>query len=148
MTELHVAYYGERWTLGSRFESDIAAGVAEFVARYDNRRDGLWTVVDEDDRVVGGICVDGRSPEPGGAQIRYFVLDRDLHGNGFGRELLERAMAFCHERAFDRVFLWTVDGLDAAIHLYRDVGFEPTGELDVHTTWQTAVPYRLFEYRP
>lgn len=66
LTELHAAYYGRRWKLGPRFESDIVTGIAEFAGRYDPSRDGIWTV----------------------------------------------------------------DELEAAIRLYRDVGFTPTETID------------------
>ena len=58
MTELHATYYGGLWELGPRFESEMAEGIAEFVTRYDPARDGLWTVVDGDDSVIGSIIID------------------------------------------------------------------------------------------
>ncbi|WP_053772901.1 GNAT family N-acetyltransferase [Halorubrum tropicale] len=146
LTELHTTYYGELWELGPQFEAEMAEGIAEFVGRYDPEADGLWTVVDEAATVKGGIVIDSRDIEEEGAQLRYFILDSTLHGQGLGRELLERAMEFCHEDGYDRVFLWTVDELEAAIHLYREFGFEPTDTIDMHTSWETDVPYRLFEY--
>lgn len=144
LTELHATYYGRLWDLGPRFESDIEGGIAAFVDRYDASRDGIRTVV-SDDTLKGGIIIDGRDVEGKGAQLRYFILASDLRGKGFGRELLERAVAFCDERGYERVFLWTVDELEAAVHLYREAGFTPTDPVDVHTNWQTDVPYRLFE---
>jgi ribosomal protein S18 acetylase RimI-like enzyme len=59
---------------------------------------------------------------------------------------MQRAMEFCHENGYDSVFLWTVDELEAAVHLYREFGFEPTDTIDMHTGWETDVPYRLFKY--
>lgn len=144
LTELHITYYGQLWDVGPRFEADIEAGIAEFVGRYDASRDEIWTVV-SDDTVTGGIVIDGRDVGGQGAQLRYFILASDLRERGLGRELLERAVAFCDERGYERVFLWTVDELEAAVHLYREAGFTPTDTVDVHTNWQTDVPYRLFE---
>ena len=144
LTELHATYYGNRWELGSQFEVDIGTGIAAFVDRYDPSRDGLWTVVD-DGRVMGGIVIDSRTDRENVAQLRYFILDPAVHGQGLGRGLLDEAMAFCRQRGFDEVFLWTVDELEAAIRLYHDAGFEATDEVDPHTGWQTTVPYRRFE---
>jgi GNAT superfamily N-acetyltransferase len=146
LTTLHATYDGTRWDLGPTFEAEIADGLAEFVARYDPDIDGLWTVSAGDETVNGGIVIDSRRADTDGAQLRYFVLDPALHGRGLGRELIERAMAFCRRHDYDRVFLWTVDELAAAIHLYESVGFEATDEIDLHTGWRTDVPYRLFEY--
>jgi hypothetical protein len=55
-------------------------------------------------------------------------------------------VAFCHGKRYDRVSLWTVDELTAAVHLYRDFGFEPTDTIDMHTGWETAATYRLHVY--
>lgn len=54
--------------------------------------------------------------------------------------LLERAVSFCDARDYGRTFLRTADELEAAIHLYRDVGFVPTDRMDVHRDWRTDVP--------
>jgi GNAT superfamily N-acetyltransferase len=94
---------------------------------------------------MGGLVVDGRAVGEDGAQVRYFILAPSLHSRGFGRALLDAAMTFCRRRGYDRVFLWTVDELEAAVHLYREFGFAATDELDPHTDWQTTVPYRLYE---
>ncbi|MFB9813554.1 GNAT family N-acetyltransferase [Haloarcula sebkhae] len=108
LTELHTTYYRELWELGPQFEVETAEGIAEFVGRYDPDDDGLWTVVDENQTVRGGIIIDSRNAGEEGLQLRYFILDPALHGNGLGRRLLERAMEFCHESGHERVFLWTV----------------------------------------
>lgn len=145
LTELHATYYGQLWDLGPYFESDIAEGIAEFVGRYDSSRDGIWTVISDDNTIAGGIIIDGQEIKNEGVQLRYFILASDLHEKGFGRKLLERAVAFCDEEGYERVFLWSVDELEAAVYLYRDVGFIPTNSIDIHTNWQTDIPYRLFE---
>lgn len=146
LTELHTTYYGEIWDLGPQFEAEMAEGIAEFVNRYDPESDGLWTIIDEDREIRGGLIIDGRKTGEEGAQLRYFILDPALHGNGIGRSLLERAVEFCHKNDYERVFLGTVDELEAAVHLYREFGFEPTDTIDTHTGWEMEVPCRLFEY--
>jgi GNAT superfamily N-acetyltransferase len=146
LTELHTSYYRGLWELGPQFEAEMAEGIAEFIGRYDPDTDGLWTVVNEDRTVRGGIIIDSPKAVEEGAQLRYFILDPALHGDGLGRALMQRAMEVCHENGYDRVFLWTVDELEAAVYLYREFGFEPTDTIDIHTGWETNVPYRLYEY--
>jgi GNAT superfamily N-acetyltransferase len=46
-----------------------------------------------------------------------------VRGMGAGAALLGAAMEFCRSRRYDRVFLWTFEGLDAARHLYEKAGF-------------------------
>jgi GNAT superfamily N-acetyltransferase len=148
LTSLHARYYNRLWTLGPAFEREMAEGIGAFVSEYRPGRDGLWTVRGGNESVRGGIIIDGRSTGRPGAQLRYFILEKALHGQGWGRRLLETAMAFCRQNGFERVYLWTVEELKSALYLYRDVGFEATDETDLHTGWETQVPYRLFEWRP
>lgn len=148
LTSLHALYYNRLWGLGPSFEREMAEGIGAFVSEYRPGRDGLWTVRGGNESVRGGIIIDGRSTNRPGAQLRYFISDKALHGQGLGRRLLETAMAFSRQNGFDRIYLWTVDELESALYLYRDVGFEATDKTDLHTGWETQVPYRLFEWRP
>lgn len=86
--------------------------------------------------------IDGRDVEEGGARLRYFILDSELHGEEFGRVFLEieRAVSFCDARDYGRTFLWTVDELEAAIPLYRDVGFVPTEWTSTRIGGRTSLP--------
>lgn len=38
--------------------------------------------------------------------------------------MLERALDFCRTQGFPRVYLWTVEGLPGAFHLYEKAGFQ------------------------
>ena len=52
VVELHGTYYHANWAFGAFFEAKVANGLAEFINRYDDQRDGLWTV-SVDGRVEG-----------------------------------------------------------------------------------------------
>ena len=60
ITELHALYYFENWDFGKFFEAKVAAELAAFLNRFDERRDGLWTVC-LDRQVEGSIAIDGIS---------------------------------------------------------------------------------------
>ena len=53
-------------------------------------------------------------------------------------------MAFCTQKKYDRVFLWTFEGLDAARHLYESLGFKLIHQQG-GTQWGTAVTEQRFE---
>jgi hypothetical protein len=83
LTELHTMYYKGLWELGPQFEAE--KGIAEFVGRYEPNADGLWTVVDEDRTVRGGI-IDSRKTGEEGAQLRYsFSTHRSTGRDSAGR---------------------------------------------------------------
>jgi GNAT superfamily N-acetyltransferase len=119
---LHADYYGRHWGFGAVFKDKITTGVTAFLARFDPRRDGFWTVCAQG-RVVGAIAIDGIHAETEGAHLRWFILSENLRGRGLGNRLLSQAIAFCRERGYVRVYLWTFEGLRAARHLYEKYGF-------------------------
>jgi len=47
-----------------------------------------------------------------------------LTGKGVGRNLIIKAINFCRSKGYKTVYLWTFEGLNAARHLYEDVGFK------------------------
>lgn len=122
ITELHADYYARHSGFGVYFESKVAQGLADFCERYDETRDGLWLAL-VDGRVEGSIAIDGLHAGTQGAHLRWFITSDRLRGTGAGTRLLSEALAFCDARAYQKTYLWTFDGLQAARHLYEKHGF-------------------------
>lgn len=98
-------------------------GLTEFI--IDNEGGNLW-IAEVDGEIAGSIAVTKSSD--GVAQLRWFILDNQYQGLGIGKKLMETALNFCKEQGYQQVFLWTVNILGAARHLYRKYGFERTEE--------------------
>ena len=129
ITQMHIDYYARTSGFGQRFETVVAAGLADFCARLDHPCNAVWTVT-RGERIVGSIAIDGEdlgqhqgSPI---AHLRWFILDDSLRGLGVGRQLMAKALSFVDNRPFGRTDLWTFDGLLAARHLYEAHGFALT----------------------
>lgn len=125
ITRLHGVLYAREYGWPTMFEAYVAQGLAKFALDNDAVLDRIWIAELEGD-VIGSIAIVHTTVST--AQLRWFLLDPCGRGIGLGRRLLEAALAFCREAGFDSVFLWTVRGLDAAIHLYHSAGFELTEE--------------------
>ncbi len=123
VAELHGIYYHQNWGFGLFFEAKVAAELAEFLRRYDERRDGFWTASLEG-RLEGSITIDGLHGEGEGAHLRWFIVSDALRGTGLGTRLIDAAIDFCRRRSYRRVYLWTFENLNAARHLYEKTGFE------------------------
>lgn len=67
-----------------------------------------------------------------------------MRGTGVGRELMGRAMAFVEDKDYGRVYLTTIDGLEAARTLYERAGFELASS-ETGTTWGPPVTEQRFE---
>ena len=122
ITELHGTYYGRDWNFGLDFEANVAAGLAEFLLRFDPARDGFWTA-SLAGSVEGGVALDGLRAESGDARLRWFILSEKVRGRGVGNRLMHEVLGFCRARNYRRVSLSTFEGLTAARHLYEKFGF-------------------------
>ncbi len=143
VAELHGAYYAEHWGFGLFFEGKVATELSEFLGRYDEGRDGFWTVP-LDERVEGSITIDGIHASEEGAHLRWFIMSDALRGKGVGGRLIDVAIDFCRSRGYGKVYLWTFAGLGAARHLYEKAGFELVEQFK-GDQWGTEVEEQRFE---
>ncbi len=142
IAELHATYYHKYWGFGRFFEAKVAAELAEFLSRFDKDRDGFWTTC-LNGRVEGSIAIDSIKAESLGAHLRWFILSSKLRGQGFGNTLMEKAVSFCQERQYHRIYLWTFEGLDTARYLYEKFGFYLAEEHE-GAQWGTTVVEQKF----
>lgn len=143
VVELHGAYYHAHWGFGAFFEAKVAGELAEFIGRYDEKRDGFWTAT-AGGRVEGSITVDGLRAEREGAHLRWFIVSDAIRGQGVGRRLLDAAVDFCRVNGYPGIRLWTFAGLHAARHLYEQAGFALVEERR-GAQWGTEVTEQRFE---
>lgn len=149
VAELHARYYSAHWGFGLFFEARVAAGLAEFLQRFNPERDGFWTVC-RGGRVLGALAIDGMKaasvgalPVEAGAHLRWFILAEELRGQGVGDHLMREAVGFCRRCGHPSVFLWTFQGLSAARRLYEKHGFRLEEERE-GSQWGTVVLEQRF----
>jgi GNAT superfamily N-acetyltransferase len=145
IVELHARYYSDLVGFGLPFESKVAREFSAFCEEYDSKRDGLWLVL-QDGRIEGSIAIDGSHAELDGAHLRWFITSDKLRGTGLGTALLTSAMEFCRSQHYQRVYLWTFDGLGAARHLYEKFGFRLVHQ-QRGRQWGAEVNEQKFEFR-
>jgi len=145
VAELHGTYYNEHWDFTVFFEAKVATELSEFLGRYDEKRDGFWTASLKG-RVEGSISIDGIHAEKEGAHLRWFIVSNVLRGRGIGNQLMDKALGFCRDKGYSRVYLWTFEGLNAARHLYDKNGFKLVEE-NRGIQWGTEVNEQRFELR-
>lgn len=147
ITEMHARFYHRSVGFGAYFEGLVASGLAEFSARLESPRNGLWLALHAG-HIAGSVAVDGEDLGANVAHLRWFIVDDGLRGLGAGRQLLAAAMAFCDGRAFAETHLWTFRGLDAARKLYEDCGFILAEERPGQQWGTPVVEQRFVRRRP
>ncbi|PKM86285.1 MAG: GNAT family N-acetyltransferase [Firmicutes bacterium HGW-Firmicutes-12] len=143
VTELHAKYYAENWNFGPFFEGKVAIELSGLVTNYNNSRDRIWSLV-IDGLIEGSITIDGSSEKENTAHLRWFIISEKLRGTGAGNFLMEQALSFCRDAEFDRVYLWTFQGLSSARHIYEKFGFLMTEERP-GDHWGTFVREQRFD---
>ncbi|HEX6284977.1 MAG TPA: GNAT family N-acetyltransferase [Pyrinomonadaceae bacterium] len=139
---LHGALYAQEYNLDRTFEGDVAIRLGEFAKTYDPSKD-YFAVAELEGQIAGSIVIHGLSNEI--ALLRWFLIHPDARGHGLGHQLIDNALAFCRDRKFKKVRLWTISELKAAAHLYKHAGFVVTRE-ETHEIWgatRTEQEYEL-----
>lgn len=144
VTNAHVTYYAREWQFGLKFEAKVASELSQFLMRFEPARDMFLCARDGAGNLLGSITIDGlngRSAE--GAHLRWFITSDAGRGTGVGRQLMRRAVLFCDQKDFNRIYLTTFPGLDAARHLYETHGFKLVAETQ-QDDWHGSVGEQRF----
>jgi GNAT superfamily N-acetyltransferase len=127
----HVAIYAEEEGFDESFETYVAGPVASFWANFDADRENMW-VAEVAGSAVGAVAI--VKAAEGWAQLRWFFLNREARGQGIGKSLLGEAIAFCRDKHYTGILLWTVSQLLPARALYARYGFKRVEEVP-HEIW-------------
>lgn len=140
IVSLHGILYAREYGFDVTFEAYVAGPLAEFV-KAKRPRDRIW-LAEQGGRLVGCIAIVGASDAV--AQLRWYLVDPSVRGQGLGKRLIDEAIAFCRACKYESIFLWTVSALETAARLYRKAGFvkveEKPGE-----HWGVAVVEEKYE---
>ncbi|MGD8990402.1 MAG: GNAT family N-acetyltransferase [Desulfobacterales bacterium] len=143
ITELHAVFYYQHWGFDASFEAQVGRELSIFISEFDANRDGLW-VATADGNFVGAIAIDGNQAMKKGARLRWFIVDPKFQGAGLGNRLIARAVQFCKEKGYPKIFLWTFEGLDPARRLYERHDFQLRETHEVKQ-WGRSIKEQKFE---
>jgi putative acetyltransferase len=96
----------------------------EIEATYLDRGGVFWVLIDSG-RVVG--CV-GVTLHESNCELHRLYLLADYRGRGWGRKMLDVAMAYCRQRGCRRMIAWSDVVLREAHALYLTNGFVQEGQ--------------------
>lgn len=144
LTQMHGQNYQDKWNLGQFFECQVARGVCDFIDSYQPLNSQIWSL-QKYGQIYGSVTLDGSRAEKEGAQLRWFILDSTVRGQGFGRLLLQTAIQFARDRSYKSIYLHTLAGLEPAATLYQACGFVEEHR-EINDEWGKGlevVTYRL-----
>lgn len=120
---LHGELYSREFRYDSRFEALVAEIVAEFVDRFDARRERCW-IAEMNGEVVGSVFLVRKTA--GVSKLRLLIIHPKARGLGLGRRLTRACIAFARRAGYKKMVLWTQSHLAAARAIYQAEGFRKT----------------------
>ena len=148
----HGALYADEFAFEPSFEALVARIAADFIERFDARREACW-IAERDAANVGSVfLVQARHEKThaiidGVARLRMLLIEPAARGLGIGARLVDECTRFARQAGYRRIVLWTNSNLLAARAIYQKAGFrlvksEPHhsfGHDLVGETWELAL---------
>ena len=124
----HGALYADEYHWDGSFEALVARIAADFIDRFDPKREACW-IAERDGVNVGSVfLVQSRdettqAPLDGVAQLRLLLVEPSMRGLGLGERLVDECQRFARRAGYRRIMLWTNSLLLAARGIYAKQGY-------------------------
>jgi DNA-binding MarR family transcriptional regulator/GNAT superfamily N-acetyltransferase len=131
----HAELYAEEYGWVAPFEGVCAQIVADFINKFDGKRERCWIAEIGGER-VGSIMLAKDSDDV--ARIRLLLVDPKARGLGLGARLTDECIRFARRAGYKKITLWTHRVLTAARHIYQKAGFRLVRS-ERHRSWGKPV---------
>jgi DNA-binding MarR family transcriptional regulator/GNAT superfamily N-acetyltransferase len=140
----HGVLYAQEYGWDERFEALVAQIAAEFIQKFDAKRERCW-IAEREGAIAGSVFLVKKSDRV--AKLRLLLVEPSARGLGIGARLVDECVRFAGQAGYRKITLWTQSNLTAARHIYSKAGFhivkrernESFGQRLVSETWDLSL---------
>lgn len=119
----HGVLYAREYGFDETFDLYVGKPLIAFAEDFDPAKENLW-IAEKDTDTVGSLAIVNAGEDA--AQLRWLLVEPEARGLGIGKALVGKGVAFCRAQGYRKIFLWTIDYLEAAKKIYAGAGFQKT----------------------
>lgn len=116
--------YWREYRWGWPFEGICAQIVADFVNKFDPKKERCW-IAEMNGENVGTVML-VKDDKPGVSRLRLLLVDPKARGLKLGTRLVDECIKFARKAGYKSMTLWTHENLTAARAIYAKAGFTLT----------------------
>lgn len=124
IVQRHGELYWQEYQWGWPFEGVCAQIVADFINKFDPKKDRCW-IAEMDGENVGTVML-VKDEKPGVARLRLLLVDPKARGLKLGAQLVDECIKFARKAGYKSMTLWTHENLTAARAIYKKAGLTLT----------------------
>jgi N-acetylglutamate synthase-like GNAT family acetyltransferase len=121
VVQAHGELYAAEHSWDTSFEALVTKIVGDYAADHDAAKEAAWIAELDGQRVGCVFCVRETDTT---AKLRVLLVHPNARGHGAGNKLVDTCIQFARNAGYERIVLWTVDGLTSARKIYEAHGFE------------------------